>query len=68
MTDRTEIEAVCAEHDFPLGGIEEGDDLLQLSPTSLEALPNADVLQTLADDLEERGYEFVTFVVPDPED
>ncbi|MFB6352310.1 MAG: hypothetical protein ABEN55_15395 [Bradymonadaceae bacterium] len=63
--DRAEIEAVCADYGFPLDGIETGDDMLRLAPTSLDGLPNADDLQKLADALESRGFRFVTFVVPD---
>lgn len=63
--DRAEIQAVCADHDFPLETIDAGDELLRLVPASLEGLPNADQLQQLADDLEDRGFRFVTFVVPD---
>jgi hypothetical protein len=65
MADRDDIEAACAEHGFPLGEISGDDDLLRLSPTSLDALPNAEVLNALADDLEDLGYQFVTFTVPD---
>ena len=63
--DQTEIESICADHDFPLADLTAGDDLLRLTPASLADLPNANDLQTLADAVEDRGYRFVTFVVPE---
>jgi len=64
--DRADIEALCADQGFPLETIDVDDELLRLIPSSLEELPDAGELQQLADDLENRGYRFVTFVVPDP--
>lgn len=66
--ERTAIRDICDEHGFPVDEIDDGGEMLVVTPTSLAELPDADVLGGLADALEERGYEFVTFEVPDTDD
>ncbi len=61
---REVIRTTCAEWNFPLGEISRHGEVLALSPTTLDELPNAGRLSELADALEQHGYRYVTFAVP----
>lgn len=65
--ERSAIREICDDHGFPVGNVDAGGEMLVLTPTSLAELPDAEVLGRLADALEERGYGFVTFEIPDPD-
>lgn len=67
--ERTDqVQSACERHGFPLQSASLHRDVLTLIPESLEGLPNAAVLEALAGDLEEAGFHYVTFSVPESDD
>lgn len=59
------VDEVCAEHDFPLRGAAMRREMLALTPRTLADLPSSDQMGLIADALEDRGFDYVTFTVPD---
>jgi hypothetical protein len=72
LTDEQEsvVEEICAEHDFPLRGAVMRREILALTPRTLADLPTSERMGVIADALEDRGFQYVTFTVPEgpPED
>lgn len=60
------IRKLCAEAGFPLAEIRDDGKMLILVPESLEAVPDAKVLQRLADRISEYEYRHIAFSV-DPD-
>lgn len=61
---RESIRSACARHDFPLAEIQLDGEILKLEPRSLEALPDGQKLESIADALED-DFRYVTFAIPD---
>lgn len=64
---RRTIADVCSTHDFPLAEATVTGDVLRLTPTSVDALPDANDLGAIADELDAQGFRYVTFSVPSPD-
>lgn len=58
----------CRRHEFPLARSRRHRDILILVPRSVDALPGADRLEALAGELEDDGFRFVTFSVPEEDE
>jgi len=58
------IAEICSRHDFPFEEASLEGDVLRLTPESLEALPEARKLGSIADELEGR-FRYVAFAVPE---
>ena len=66
LTDeqKSVVGEVCAEHDFPLRGAGMRGEILALTPRTLADLPTSERMGVIAEALEERGFQYVTFTVP----
>ena len=67
LTDQEQnvVDRVCRDHDFPLRGARVRQDILALTPRTLDDLPDSDRMGQIAEALEAEGFRYVTFSVPD---
>jgi len=63
--DREAIADVCERHKFPFADAALDGDVLKLTPTSLDDLPDAETLEAIAGALEDDRFQYVTFAVPE---
>lgn len=61
-----DIRALCAEAGFPIAETRDAGKVLVLVPENLDALPSADTLRQLADQIRQYQYRHVAFSV-DPD-
>lgn len=56
----SQITSICAAHGLFLQGHDVDQEILVLHPSSLNDLPAAEALQTIAEELKELGYRWVS--------